>query len=66
MADKNIKRFCELVVEINRLNEKIQIEKANFYDGGHSFEECFSEPGELKVCEAEFAELFKKMNLERH
>lgn len=40
MVDKKIKRFCELVSEINRLNKELDRERENFYDGGMSFEEC--------------------------
>lgn len=41
MIDKNISRFCELVIEINTLSKILQKNNSNFYDGGHSFEECF-------------------------
>lgn len=40
MIDKNIKRFCELILEINTINKELDKERADFYDGGHSFEEC--------------------------
>ena len=40
MIDKNIKRFCEVISEINRINEELDKERASFYDGGHSFEKC--------------------------
>jgi hypothetical protein len=42
MINKNIKRFCEVIFEINALNKKLDKEHANFYDGGYSFEECNS------------------------
>jgi hypothetical protein len=40
MVDKNIKRFCELILEINIINNELDKERDNFYDGGYSFEEC--------------------------
>ena len=40
MIDKNIKRFCEVISEINAINKELDKEKADFYDGGYSFEEC--------------------------
>lgn len=39
MIDKNIKRFCEVILEINTINNQLDKERANFYDGGYSFEE---------------------------
>jgi len=38
--DKNIKRFCELILEINTINKELDKEQADFYDGGYTFEEC--------------------------
>ena len=40
---KNIIKFCELVDFINTKNAYLQKEKESFYNGGHSFEECYSE-----------------------
>jgi hypothetical protein len=40
MIDKNIKRFCQLILEINTINNELDKERARFYDGGYSFEEC--------------------------
>jgi|LakMenEpi03Aug12_release.lakeMendotaPanAssembly.Ray.scaffolds.fasta_scaffold1158206_2 hypothetical protein len=40
MIDKNIKRFCEVILEINTINDRLDRERASFYDGGYSFEEC--------------------------
>ncbi len=40
MIDKNIKRFCEVILEINTINNELDKERADFYDGGYSFEEC--------------------------
>jgi hypothetical protein len=42
MIDKNIKRFCELILEINTINKELDKERSDFYDGGYSFEECNS------------------------
>ena len=42
MIDKNIKRFCEVILEINTINKELDKEKADFYEGGYSFEECNS------------------------
>ena len=40
MIDKNIKRFCELILEINAINKELDKKKSDFYFGGYSFEEC--------------------------
>jgi hypothetical protein len=40
MIDKNIKRFCEVIFQINTINNELDKERAGFYDGGYSFEEC--------------------------
>jgi hypothetical protein len=42
MIDKNIKRFCEVILEINTINKELDKERVDFYDGGYSFEECNS------------------------
>lgn len=42
MIDENIKRFCEVILEINTINKELDKEKSNFYYGGYSFEECNS------------------------
>ena len=42
MIDENIKRFCEVILEINTINKGLDEERADFYDGGYSFEECNS------------------------
>lgn len=39
MIDKNIKRFCEVILEINTINKELDKERSEFYDGGYSFEE---------------------------
>ena len=41
MGDKNVNRFCELIVKINEKNEYLKQEKYKFYDGGYSFDECY-------------------------
>ncbi len=40
MIDIGIKRFCEVIFEINTINDELNKERAAFYDGGYSFEEC--------------------------
>lgn len=58
--DKDIKRFCELINEINSINKQLDKERANFYDGGYSFEECNKYTiEELEKLETEFKKLFK-------
>ena len=63
MIDLKIKRFCELIGEISALNQRIDYERAIFYNGGHSFEECFeSEFNELYKCQDELREIIKYIN----
>lgn len=38
MIDLNIKRFCQVVVQINELNKELDKENCNYYTGGTSFE----------------------------
>lgn len=58
--DKDIKRFCELINEINSINKQLDKERANFYYGGYSFEECNKYTiEELEKLETEFKKLFK-------
>lgn len=40
MIDNKIKRFCELILEINTINKELDEERINFYYGGYTFEEC--------------------------
>ena len=40
MIDKNIKRFCELILKINTINKELDKERVEFYHGGYSFEKC--------------------------
>lgn len=62
MIDNNIKRFCELIFEIHSLNKSIQKQKFNFYDGGHSFEECNEyDLDRLKKFQEEFKTLLKEI-----
>jgi len=51
---ENIINFCQLVEFINTKNAYLQVQKEDFYYGGHPFEECFeSDIEELdKACEA--------------
>lgn len=41
MTTEQVDRFCELVSEINKLNNFLKKEKATFYHGGHPFEEVY-------------------------
>ena len=60
MVDPNIKRFCELITEINSANEVLIKASAEFYYGGYSFEECTASDMEnLTALQNEFKELFK-------
>ena len=60
MIDKNIKRFCELVLKINEMNCQLDKEASDFYDGGYSFEECNkSQIEELTELQNEFKTLIK-------
>lgn len=60
MLDKNVARFCELVLEINELNKKLEKEKADFYYGGHEFEDVYSlDVKELADLQTEFKKLIK-------
>lgn len=43
MIDDNVTRFCELISNINSINSKLKTEKQNFYDGGHTFEDCYKD-----------------------
>lgn len=62
IVDKDISRFCELIVDVNALNGKLQKAQANFYDGGHSFSECNSvDIKELITAQAELKDLMKKI-----
>lgn len=65
MIDKNIKRFCELILEINSTNKELDIERGNFYDGGHSFEECYDyKIKNLDRLQNELKGILKKLNNE--
>ena len=62
MIDKNIKRFCEIIFEINSINKELDKERANFYDGGYSFEECNKyKIKELVVLQDELKTLLKEI-----
>jgi hypothetical protein len=39
MINQKIKRFCELISHINIINARLDKERAEYYDGGYSFEE---------------------------
>lgn len=60
MEPDKINRFCRLVTKINELNDYLQKESANFYDGGHSFEEVYSSDlEELKAAQEELEIIIK-------
>ena len=60
MIDHNIKRFCKLVELINELNDKLDTEREEFYDGGSSFNYQYRvDIEELQGHEDEFRELIK-------
>jgi hypothetical protein len=62
--DEHVNRLCKLVVEINEINNKLEKEKSNFYDGGHSFEEIMeSEIAVLEKLQTELKELLKWITL---
>lgn len=59
MIDTNIKEFCRIVQRINELNQFLDEERESFYDGGHSFEECYStQINELVDLQKEFLFVF--------
>jgi hypothetical protein len=63
MINIDIKRFCQLVTEINDINQELDKEKHLFYDGGNSFEECNKyKIQELVLLQDEFKILLKKLN----
>lgn len=60
--NNDIKRFCEIQNEINRLHEILTKEYNQSYDGGHYFEECnFYILEELAMLEKEFSIIIKKL-----
>lgn len=60
--DKKINRFCKLVLQINKLNKKLDKEYADFYSAGYTFEECFScEIKELDDAQKELKSLLKEI-----
>ena len=64
MIDKNIKRFCEVILEINTINDRLDRERASFYDGGSSFEECnVSEIKKLVDLQNELKSLLKEIQV---
>ena len=63
MIDLNIKRFCQVVVQINELNRELDKENVNYYAGGTSFEEINkSLINDIKDLETEFKVLLKEIN----
>ncbi len=64
MIDKNIKRFCEVILEINSINNQLDKERVDFYDGGYSFEECNSTIiNELVQLQNELKRLLKEIQV---
>lgn len=63
MENKEIKRFYILIGEIKEINEQLDNERSDFYDGGHSFEDCnrflFEE---LKEKEEEFTKILVNLS----
>lgn len=63
MIDENVNRFCELVLEINSANKKLNFERRTFYDGGHSFEECCkNDILELSNLQSELKQILRKIS----
>jgi len=63
MIDEKIKRFCQVVVDINEMNKELDDEKRSFYDGGMSFEECNRyKIDEIVVLQNELKDLLKVIN----
>lgn len=62
MLNPNIKRYCQLIVEINERYKFLDHERSIFYDGGHSFEEVYSyEIENLLKLEGEFIDILNKL-----
>lgn len=62
MLNPNIKRYCQLVIEIRERYEVLDNEKNYFYDGGYSFEEVYSyQIEELAKLEGEFIDTLKRL-----
>lgn len=60
MIDHNIKRFCKVVERINEINDKLDKEREEFYDGGWSFDHQYRvDIEELQGYEDEFRKLIK-------
>lgn len=60
MIDTDIKKFCRIVQRINELNQFLDEERESFYDGRHSFEECYStQIAELEELQREFRFIFR-------
>jgi exonuclease VII small subunit len=58
--NRGIKRFCELVSEINNKNKELDDARNKFHDGGYSFEEVYeSDIAELEKLEKDFESIFR-------
>jgi hypothetical protein len=62
MGDKNVNKFCELVIKINERNEYLKKDIRNFYDGGYSFDEYQTLINELIDMQNELKNLIKIIN----
>lgn len=60
---ESINRYCQVIKEINELNDYLETCRSRFYDGGHSFEEVYkSDFVKLEELQKEFLELHKLIN----
>ena len=57
--NNNISRFCQVIANINNVNNSISIAKKQYYDGGSSFDASYSYLFvELEKYQTEFKQLF--------
>lgn len=58
----DIKRYCQLVFQIQQLNSYIDTARDDFYDGGYPFDTMYSTDLEnLKNLEEEFIDVLKRL-----
>jgi len=63
MIDENIKRFCNVVRDINEINDQLDSDRSAFYDGGTPFEKVYeAEIQELTELQNVFDELFSTIS----
>ena len=61
--DGDIKRFCQVISQITKLNKKLDKAYDNFYSGGYTFEEAYSsEIDDISNLQEEFLELFNRIH----